>query len=138
MWTFRSKRTTVKHLSDRRLLELILEKVENMANANELALANITAKVTAELNVTSGLRTLLGSVQTDLSTVKAELAAAGVDPGLLTSLDALSSKLGSDVDANAAALLANTPAATVPPDAALNSPPVDVLAPPPADPSVGT
>lgn len=124
------KRPAHASLSDRELLLHIFERIEVMADSNATALSEVTAIVEKELSVTNSLRALLGAVKADLDKEIALLSSV-VPTDAVMGLRALAARLSTDVDANAVALLANTPAADVPP--AQEAPPAPV-----ADPSAGT
>ena len=117
---FLEKLFRTKHRTDREILELILEKVENMSQE----LDALKAAVTKEITVANSLRVLLASIKGNLDAALAKLVNVPVDDK--ADLLALSASLMADVDANAAALVANTPAAPADPA------PVPVVAP--ADP----
>lgn len=80
------------------MLAYIIERLETMS----VELDNLTAQVTAN-------STLLDSATTLINGIADRITAAGVDP---TKLAALSAELKSKDDALAAAVVANTPAAT--------------------------
>lgn len=108
------KRPVHESLSDRELLLHILERIETMADDNASAMNDVTVLMTKELSVTASLRTLLSAVKSDLDKEIA-LLSSQVPTDAVMGLRALAARLSTDVDANAAALLANTPAADVPP-----------------------
>lgn len=121
--------------TDRELLEIILERQALMSQE----LDALKAAVSKEITVANSLRVLLASIKGNLDAALAKLVNVPVDDK--ADLLALSASLLQDVDANAAALVANTPAAPVasapvvaPEPAPVASAPVVAPAPVAADP----
>lgn len=72
------------------------------------SLDRLQAEIQRDTDVTSSAATLLNGLSTELQSVKAELAAQGVDN---TRLNTLIDNVASNTDALANAVAANTPAA---------------------------
>jgi uncharacterized alpha-E superfamily protein len=84
---------------NRTLLLLIIQKLNNMSQA----LDDLTAKVEAETTVNQSAVTLLQTLKTELD--------AAIASGDDSALQALSDKIGTNTQALADAITANTPAA---------------------------
>ncbi len=97
--------------TQRRALSTAKEQLMATQADLQAALDKVTADVTAETTVNQSAITLLGGIKTQLDTVTAELAAAGVPQSAVDSLTALSTSIESNTASLSAAITANTPAA---------------------------
>jgi hypothetical protein len=84
-----------------------LSKISNLEVEMSKEMDDLTAAVARSTDVETSAKTLMDGLKGQLDTVIAQLAAAGVDT---TALVALSGQIGTNTDALAAAVVADTPA----------------------------
>ncbi len=113
-------------------LHILSEGVFTMNAALQARLDTLTQRVAAVDGAEQSVLALVTEMRAQLSGLRDELAAGGVDEAQLASLDALNEKLGSEVQQIADAVAAPAPAPVEQPPA----PPVDVpVEPTPVDPA---
>ena len=89
----------------------ITEGNKIMATLKELV-DGLSAKVAANTTVIGSVEQLLTNIAAVIADLKTQLQNAGVDPAILTQIDALQKTLDTDDAGLAAAVLANTPPTT--------------------------
>ncbi len=114
-------------------LSTLSERIQIMNAALQARLDTLTQRVAAVDGAEQSVLALVTEMRAQLTGLRDELAASGVDEAQLASLDALNEKLGSEVqqiaDAVAAPAPEPTPAPPVEPELPLDPAPVDPASP---------